>query len=286
MFPKLSGGLTEILLGGSYRGVSLGAAIFREPGQPLAARGRTTTEKRAIVAAERDKRFECTLRSLDRLIEWAKTERRSFLERILQLPPRRPAKVPIAQGEGLPDVADDFEYLESRPEAADEADEASDECDDAELDESMPIRSFAPKRMGESAFGDSKSRDKTFVDLFVEDFVADDQTVQNAAVDLAQACARMSDISTTPPILTIAEVQTLTGDGHEPLQHEIAHHEDSPSSSGEEDVVVGPGSSGASAGGVKLSISLWRVQNTRVAKNPIPIRTTSTESLGDLQARK
>ena len=50
----LSGGLTETIVGGGYRGVSLGAAIFHEPGQPLAARGRTTTEARAMVAADRD----------------------------------------------------------------------------------------------------------------------------------------------------------------------------------------------------------------------------------------
>ena len=78
MLPKLSRGLTEILVGGSYRGVSVDAAIFCEPGQPLAARGRTTTETRAMVAAERDKRFACTLQSLEILIQWTKTEPRSF----------------------------------------------------------------------------------------------------------------------------------------------------------------------------------------------------------------
>ena len=80
MLPKLSGGLTEILVGGSYRGVSLEAAIFREPSQPLAARGRTTTEARAMVAAERDKRLACTLQTVDRLIQRTQTERHSFLE--------------------------------------------------------------------------------------------------------------------------------------------------------------------------------------------------------------
>ena len=57
MFPKLSGGLTELLVGGSYRGVSLDAEIFRKPSQPLAARGRTTAEARVTVAAQRDTRL-------------------------------------------------------------------------------------------------------------------------------------------------------------------------------------------------------------------------------------
>ena len=41
----------------------------------------------------------------------------------------------------------------------------------------MPIRSFAPRGMekSESAFGDPKSRERTFVDLFVEDFVVDEK---------------------------------------------------------------------------------------------------------------
>jgi hypothetical protein len=140
MFPNLSGGLTEILVGGSYRGVSLDATIFREPSQPLAARGRTTTEARAMVAAERDKRFACTLQSVDRLIQWTNTERHMF-ERMLQFR-QRPTRNPIAQGDGLLEVADVFAYLESAvtPSTKDEADEQDDEFD---LELHMPIRCFA-----------------------------------------------------------------------------------------------------------------------------------------------
>ena len=134
--------------------MSLDAAIFREPGQPLAARGRTTTEARAMDAAERHKRCACTLQSVDRLIQWTKRERRSCLERILQLR-RRPTRNPISQGEGLLEVADAFAYLESAvtPSTKNEADEQYDE-----FELHMPIRSFAPRRMDESAFGDPKSR--------------------------------------------------------------------------------------------------------------------------------
>ena len=84
---------------------------------------------------------------------------------------RRPARNPIAQGEGLLEVADAFAYLESAvtPSTKNEADEQDDE---SELH--MPIRIFAPRRMDESAFGDPKSREQTFVDVFVEDCVADE----------------------------------------------------------------------------------------------------------------
>ena len=39
----------------------------------------------------------------------------------------------------------------------------------------MPIRRFAPRDIGESAFCNAKSRERTFVDLFVEECVADDK---------------------------------------------------------------------------------------------------------------
>ena len=113
------------------------------------------------------------------------------------------------------------------PSTKNEADEHDDE---SELH--MPIRSFAPRRLDESAFGDPKSRERTFVDLFVEDFVANEKAVHGAVVDLPQACARISDISVAPTSLTFAEVQKLAGNRHQPLQHEAAH-EDSSSTLGE-----------------------------------------------------
>ena len=80
-------------------------------------------------------------------------------------------------------------------------------------------------------------------------------SVRDAVVDLAQACARISDISATPPSLTFAEAQKLTGDGHQPLQHEVAQYADSSSSSGEEYGAIGPGQREASAFGDPASAS-------------------------------
>ncbi len=81
------------------------------------------------------------------------------------------------------------------------------------------------------------------------------KTVHDAVADLAQACARVSVISATPSTLTLAEVQKLTGHGHQPLQHEAAQYEDSSSTSGEEDSAIGPGQSEASASGDPASAS-------------------------------
>ena len=80
-------------------------------------------------------------------------------------------------------------------------------------------------------------------------------TVHDAVAYLAHARARISDISATPPILTFAEVQTLTENGHQPLQHEVAQDEDSSSSSDKEDGAIGPGQSEASASGDPASAS-------------------------------
>ena len=62
-------------------------------------------------------------------------------------------------------------------------------------------------------------------------------------------------ISAVPPTLTFAEVQKLTGNGHQPLQHEAAQYEDSSLTSGEEYSAIGPGQSEASASGDPASAS-------------------------------
>jgi hypothetical protein len=51
---------------------------------------------------------------------------------------------------------------------------------------------FCAKAYGRISLGDPKSREQTFVDLFVEDFVAD-ETMHDAVVDLAQECSRISE---------------------------------------------------------------------------------------------
>ncbi len=90
---------------------------------------------------------------------------------------RRPTRISIAQGDNLPEVADAFAYLESAvtPSTKDEADEQYDE-----FELHMSVRTCAPRRMDESAFGDPKSRGRTCVDLLVEDFVADGHSARRS----------------------------------------------------------------------------------------------------------
>ena len=111
-FPNLAGERPEIVFGGSYRGVSLDGQVFRDPDQALATNPCSFEEKRAGVAASRDTRFDIAVKSLDRLILWAKAERREFLNRILQLK-TIPKRLPMAQGDGLPAIADGFVFLET-----------------------------------------------------------------------------------------------------------------------------------------------------------------------------
>ena len=84
-FPLLSSSITEMVLAGSYHGVSLGGHIFDDPSQPLATGERSIAGKRARVAAARDERFDLVVEALDRLIKWTMAERQEFLHRMLQL---------------------------------------------------------------------------------------------------------------------------------------------------------------------------------------------------------
>ena len=133
------------------------------------------------------------------------------MARILQFQlRRRPIRNPIAQGEGLFEVADAFAFLESAvtPSTKNDADEQYDE-----FELHMPIRSFAPRRMDESAFGYPKSRQRTFVE-FVADFVADEKQCTTQLLSWRRRAHDFFDISVAPPMLKFAAAQTLTGNGH------------------------------------------------------------------------
>lgn len=202
-FPLLSANITEIVLQGSFRGVSLRGRIFDEPGQPLAA-SKTIDGKRALVAAARDERFDLVLQAIDRLIKWTLAERKEFAHRVLQLQVPR-ARAPVSQGDGLPEVLDMFDIEENKTQPAErKLDSASGDVEDSAP---SPTCSFKPrKKMPKGAF----SEKATFVDMFVEEFAADEKTVQDAAVDLAAACQNMtSDLLATPAIFTETDANVL-----------------------------------------------------------------------------
>ena len=80
--------ITEIVLGGSFNGVSLQKETFQEPlakGAPALANGRSVT-------AQRNERFHNVFVAIDRLIAWIKTERHEFMTRLLGVAPHHRKK--------------------------------------------------------------------------------------------------------------------------------------------------------------------------------------------------
>ena len=204
-FPLLSSSLTEIVLAGSFRGVSLHGRMFDEPNQPLAA-SKTVAGRRAFVAAARDERFDLVTQAIDRLIKWTLTERQEFAHRMLQLQVPR-ARAPVAQGDGLPEVAalDMFDVKNNETQLAETKPVSA--SGDVENDAPVPTCAFMPrKKMPKTATCDKQ----TFVDMFVEEFAADEKIIQDAAVDLAKACENMtSNLHTTPAIITETDTNGL-----------------------------------------------------------------------------
>ena len=72
-FPLLSRWLTEITLGGTFRGLSLHDTAFLEPKQPSALK-LNRDQARASCAARREEGFMETLSALERLTMWAMEE--------------------------------------------------------------------------------------------------------------------------------------------------------------------------------------------------------------------
>ena len=215
-FPGLSLKLTEILLGGTYKGVPLQSEMFTEV--PL-ARGVTSVEQRAARASQRDMRFEATLKAIDRLMQWCQIERHEFLERILGL--NRSKRIPVVQGAGLPEVGD-LEFLRQieacdsvrrsakERKAKEVPEQIAEETSDAETRDKNSGCSFAPQRRPTVAGGEQKGGE--FFDLFSDSFSADKKVVEDAAVGLAEACARLQgDLHQAPTIVTAAEIDATAG---------------------------------------------------------------------------
>ena len=247
-FPNLAAKLPEIIFGGSYRGISLHARIFDDPNLPLEDTGHSIAEKRAKVAAARDVRFDIAVKTIDRIISWAKTERRELLNRILQLK-TIPARAPVAQGDGLPYVGE-LEFLENLPSTPSQplaggSGPQPNNIDNHEVDENdesvLDRHSFAPKRRQRDVTQNVSQSDApkdAFLDVFVGDFIADEKLVQTAAMDLADACARMSDIASIPQVVTPTELHALGSISEQVQSSSSSEEEESNSAFGEQPPVV------------------------------------------------
>jgi hypothetical protein len=113
-FPTLAIRLPELLLGGTFRGVRLQSTEFDEPApcrpaatsRPLPATG----VKRAAILEHRDSRFAATLVALNRLLLWARMERRLLMEKLLGWSPG--GKLVFREVDGLPRLHTDTRTAE------------------------------------------------------------------------------------------------------------------------------------------------------------------------------
>ena len=87
-FPGLTRHLPHILLGGTMQGIDLHSGVFDEP-KDAAATGASPTSHRQRWLDNRKERFAHVLGAVDELVDWVKTERRHFIERVLGVPPTR-----------------------------------------------------------------------------------------------------------------------------------------------------------------------------------------------------
>ena len=78
-FPTLSTRLPELLLGGTFRGVPMHSTAFDEPSSALAS-GNT---KQAAILERRARRFKATKEALERLLHFARVERKLMMKRLL-----------------------------------------------------------------------------------------------------------------------------------------------------------------------------------------------------------
>ena len=199
-FPSLALKLTEVLLGGTFRGVPLQGHVFDEPAKEGLANGRNEAggrdALRVAIAARRGERFHFVLLSLDRLIEWCKAERREFMTRLLKVPPRPPRKALFAQSPDLPHVPETIS-CESMGAINFEQGEASEQEDNDLINDRFqssfapPMRPRQPHPTKDSTV-DASEHNAFLADLLSDAINADPKTMQDAAVFLAESCAQMS----------------------------------------------------------------------------------------------
>ena len=80
--------LPHILLGGTMQGIDLQSGVFDEP-KDTAATGASPVSHRQRWLENRKERFAHVLGAVGELVDWIKTERRHFIERVLGMPPTR-----------------------------------------------------------------------------------------------------------------------------------------------------------------------------------------------------
>ena len=198
-FPMLTARLPEILLAAHFCGVPLHTNHFDEPEKvekrrPLAPseweilrQQNWAAQKKHMILERRDKRFAATLAALDKLLEWARAERRSLMQKFFGWAPG--STLIFQEAEGLPRVNQDLDIAAESIDASMLQREAGDldaveelaigssgtgPQEDIEIEEGIRC-AFAPphKRIRKDGLGSRQDHDAADV-----------------AVELAEACAR------------------------------------------------------------------------------------------------
>ena len=195
-FPSLSLKLTEILLGGSFKGVKLQNEIFSEPGEPPAFGGPNKWQRGAL---RRQERFDHATHALDRLMQWACAERRSFMHRTMGVTPPTSKRVQQGLSPDLPSV-DNADVIGVR--ALSESDESG--AEDVEPDE-LETRCYFLRPAGGQPLAAPHA--DTMVDLMA-DSILPANSVAEAALDLDNECSKLYGLPMSLPAEDIADILT------------------------------------------------------------------------------
>ena len=240
-FPTLSNRLPEILLGGTFCGVPLHTKEFAEHGtddpqlSAVGGSGHATTQKKADILKRRDQRFTATLAALSRLLLWARSERRSLMQRLLGWAPG--GKLIFQESDGLPRVNCDLDLATQFCNASGLQQDEEDEGDEGN-DEEVAVGSES--KVGPNAKKEVQERKDNITCSFApphkrhrSDSAARDDldTALNAAVKLADDCAHLQP---QPPLAfgsTEAEIFTTIAaeavDAHESIDAAAESESDS-----------------------------------------------------------
>ena len=201
-FPMLSLSLPEILLGGTFKGISLSAANFAEPSEEDLEGLPSATEFPAQRPSQRDARFLAVLNALDSLRAFAAQERRTFLEMALRVEIfKRDRPCPMV---GLPPVLPDTGSASASDEEPSAACSASDEEHERpRFADGRFAPRFAPRRRRAPDFDDGDARPPN------------DSALADAAIDLATRCSEKHEkVNGDALYAMLAQARERVGGGH------------------------------------------------------------------------
>ena len=271
-YRKLSIHLSEILLGGSFQGIQLHRSDFDSPGkqgqaqsQPVAA-SQSAIKSKQVVERRRE-RFRVVLVALERLRDWARQERATFMQQLLGYGPAK--NVIFANKHGLPKMHIK-ENIDSDLTSGDALiQEHLGQEEDMDMSEDFTssnkslssLASGSMKLEGKNSFAPSATTRKRKVDALewddvlpperpgIGDSIIPDKELHIATKELAEACESFMTSKVSSESAQIMETQVLSSivsvaiDNIEKDEPEI----DIATSDSDDDISPTPGGSNHSA---------------------------------------